>query len=117
MDTAMLPLDHETFLRRAFEVAQRARTHGNHPFGALLVDLSGSVLIEVENGYMPSHDGTAHAERLLATQACSTVAPDILRSATLYSSLANASACAMTSRSGFFWRSGASALWYQAVAA
>ena len=36
MDAAMPPLDHETFLRRAFEVAQRARTHGNHPFGAIL---------------------------------------------------------------------------------
>ena len=29
------PLDHdEAFMRRSFEVAQRARTHGNHPFGA-----------------------------------------------------------------------------------
>ena len=26
------------FLRRSFEVARRALTHGNHPFGALLVD-------------------------------------------------------------------------------
>ena len=82
------------FLRQSFDVARRAMTHGNHPFGALLVDLSGSVLIEVENGYMASHDGTAHAERLLATQACSTVAPDILRSATLYSSAEPCAMCA-----------------------
>ena len=74
------------FLRRSFEVARRAMTHGNHPFGALLVDQSGTVLIEAENGYMPSHDGTAHAERLLATQACTTIDANILRSATLYSS-------------------------------
>src|SRR5207247_10304916 len=37
---------------------------------ALLVDRSGTVLIEAENGYMPFRDATAHAERLLATQAC-----------------------------------------------
>ena len=42
------------FLRRSFEVARRAVTHGNHPFGALLVDRSGTVLIEAENGYMPA---------------------------------------------------------------
>ena len=51
------------FLRRSFEVARRAMSHGNHPFGAILVDRSGNVLIETENGYMPDHDGTAHAER------------------------------------------------------
>ena len=38
-----LELD-EHFLRRSFDVARRAMTHGNHPFGAFLVDLSGSVL-------------------------------------------------------------------------
>ena len=82
------------FLRRSFEVARRAMTHGNHPFGALLVDRSGTVLIEAENGYMPSRDGTAHAERLLATQACTTIDANILRSATLYSSAEPCAMCA-----------------------
>ena len=44
----------EHFLRRSFEVARRALAHGNHPFGAILVDRDGNVLIEAENGYMPS---------------------------------------------------------------
>ena len=82
----------EHFLRRSFELARRAVAHGNHPFGAVLVDRNSRVLIEAENGYMPSHDGTAHAERLLATQACTTIAPDVLRDATLY---ASAEPCAM----------------------
>src|SRR5260370_16618579 len=69
----------EHFLRRSFDVARRALTHGNHPFGAILVDQNRNVLIEVENGYMPAHDGTAHAERLLATQASTTLTPHILR--------------------------------------
>src|SRR5712672_2713866 len=84
----------EHFLRRSFEVARRALTRGNHPFGAILVDRNRNVLIEAENGYMPAHDGTAHAERLLATQACTTVSPDILRSATLYSSAEPCAMCA-----------------------
>jgi tRNA(Arg) A34 adenosine deaminase TadA len=84
----------EVFLRRSFEVARRAVTHGNHPFGAILVDHGGNVLLEAENGYMPAHDGTAHAERLLATQACTTLSPDILSKATLYSSAEPCAMCA-----------------------
>ena len=44
----------EHFLRRSFALARRAMTHGNHPFGAILVDRSGGVLLEAENGYMPA---------------------------------------------------------------
>src|ERR1700732_2158431 len=76
----------ELFLSRSSEVPRRALTHGNHPFGAILVDENRNVLIEAENGYMPAHDGTAHAERLLATQDCKTLPADVLRAATLYSS-------------------------------
>jgi tRNA(Arg) A34 adenosine deaminase TadA len=84
----------EYFLRRSFDVARRALTHGNHPFGAILVDREHTVLLEAENGYMPGHDGTAHAERLLASQACTTLSPDILKDATLYSSAEPCAMCA-----------------------
>jgi tRNA(Arg) A34 adenosine deaminase TadA len=84
----------EVFLRRSFEIARRAVTHGNHPFGAILVDQGGNVMIEAENGYMPARDATAHSERLLATQACTTLSPDILSKATLYSSAEPCAMCA-----------------------
>ena len=84
----------EHFLRRSFEVARRSMSHGNHPFGAILVDENGSVLIETENGYMPAHDGTAHAERLLATEACRTFGRDVLAKATMYSSAEPCAMCA-----------------------
>ena len=84
----------EQFLRRSFDVARRSLTHGNQPFGAILVDAQQQVLIEVENGYMPSRDGTAHAERLLATQACTALSPDVLAKATLYSSAEPCAMCA-----------------------
>jgi tRNA(Arg) A34 adenosine deaminase TadA len=84
----------EHFLRRSFDVARRALSNGNHPFGAILVDQNGKVLIEAENGYMPAHDGTAHAERLLATKACTTLGPDVLKGATLYSSAEPCAMCA-----------------------
>jgi tRNA(Arg) A34 adenosine deaminase TadA len=89
-----LPELDEHFLRRSFAIARLAMTNGNHPFGAILVDQNRNVLIEAENGYMPAHDGTAHAERLLATQACTTLSPDILKNATLYSSAEPCAMCA-----------------------
>src|SRR5262249_23130302 len=87
------------FLRRSFEVARRSGTRGYHPFCSVLVDSNRTVLMEMENGYMPSRDGTAHAERLLATRACTTLAPEVLEHATLYSS---AEPCAMCS-GAIYW--------------
>ncbi len=84
----------EHFLRRSFDVARRAMSSGNHPFGAVLVGRDGKVLIEAENGYMPAHDGTAHAERLLATQACRTIDARVLADATMYSSAEPCAMCA-----------------------
>jgi len=84
----------EHFLRLSFAVARRSLTHGNHPFGCIVVDADGKVLIETENGYMPDSDGTAHAERLAATQACRTLSRDVLAKATLYSSAEPCAMCA-----------------------
>jgi tRNA(Arg) A34 adenosine deaminase TadA len=97
---AVLPnLDHEAFLRRSFKVARRAQTNGNHPFGCLLVGPNGEVFLEMENGFLPHRDMTAHAERLLATQAGQTFAPEILAGSTLYTS---AEPCAMCS-GALYW--------------
>jgi len=88
------PLDDESFLRRSFDVARRARTHGNHPFGAILVSAQGEVLMEVENGFMPERDMTAHAERLLATQASKQLAAEVRAGSTLYTSAEPCAMCA-----------------------
>ena len=84
----------EKFLRRSFDVARRAREHGNHPFGAVLVSGLGQVLLEVENGFLPDHDMTGHAERLLATQASKQFASNVLINCTLYSSAEPCAMCA-----------------------
>jgi tRNA(Arg) A34 adenosine deaminase TadA len=57
----------EAMLRRSFDVARRALDHGNHPFGAILVDGAGKVLI---------------------------YGPDFLSSCTLYSSAEPCAMCA-----------------------
>src|SRR5206468_5397259 len=56
-------------LRRAIELARQAREHGNHPFGALLVDPKGNVILEAENTIHTDKDVTAHAETNLMRMA------------------------------------------------
>jgi tRNA(Arg) A34 adenosine deaminase TadA len=86
--------DDETFLRRSFLVATRAHSHGNHPFGAILVSATGEVLAEAENGFWPDRDMTGHAERLLATQVSKQFDRDVLAGATLYTSAEPCAMCA-----------------------
>ncbi|MCE2575539.1 nucleoside deaminase [Komagataeibacter sp. FNDCR2] len=93
--TSPPPLDHEHFLRRAFAVAEQARQGGDHPFGCILVDGEGNVVLEQGNGYTAEGgDMTAHAERLLATRASRKFPPAELASYTMYTSAEPCAMCA-----------------------
>jgi tRNA(Arg) A34 adenosine deaminase TadA len=87
------------FLRQAIEVARRARQHGNHPFGALLVDGQGNLLLEAENTVITGRDCTGHAETTLMRLASRSYDPDFLRTCTLYTST---EPCAMCS-GAIYW--------------
>jgi tRNA(Arg) A34 adenosine deaminase TadA len=84
----------ESGLRLAFSVAARAREHGNHPFGCVLVGPKGEVLLEAENGLFPDGDMTAHAERLLATAASKKFPAAQLLKCTMYTSAEPCAMCA-----------------------
>ena len=85
----------EALLRQAFAVATRSREAGDHPFGALLADRNGAVLMEQGNGFSSEgHDRTAHAEKLLATRAGKTYSLDELAGFTLYTSAEPCAMCA-----------------------
>ncbi|MEV7774324.1 nucleoside deaminase [Kitasatospora sp. NPDC086791] len=81
-------------LLAALELADRARAHGNHPFGALLTDPAGNVLLTAENTVLTDRDATAHAETNLVRQASRTLDPAQLTGATLYSSTEPCAMCA-----------------------
>jgi tRNA(Arg) A34 adenosine deaminase TadA len=89
---------HERHLRFTFEVAQRSRDAGNHPFGAILVAPDGTVLMEQSND-ASSGDRTGHAERVLMTRASLAYAAGFLSGCTLY---ANAEPCAMCAGSAYW---------------
>jgi tRNA(Arg) A34 adenosine deaminase TadA len=92
------PVD-EGHLMKAIELARRSREKGNHPFGSLLVDTSGDVVLEAENTVVTSHDLTAHAELNLVRTACVQFDVEVLQESTLYTST---EPCAMCS-GAIYW--------------
>lgn len=87
------------FIRLSFEVAREARENGNHPFGALLVDEQGHVLIKAENTVVTERDCTGHAEANLMRQASRQYSPAFLAKCTVY---ASTEPCPMCS-AAIFW--------------
>ena len=81
-------------LRQSIALAWAAREHGNHPFGALLVDAGNRVVLSAENTGATSKDATAHAELNLLREASSMFTPDELSTCTLYASAEPCPMCA-----------------------
>ena len=81
-------------LRTAILVAGRARQHGNHPFGAILVDENHQLLLEAENTVVTGPDCTGHAETNLMRLASQKYSPEKLAKCTLYTSTEPCAMCA-----------------------
>ena len=91
--------DLKTAMRRAIQVTQNARAHGNHPFGTVLVDGEGRIVLEAENTVVTHRDATGHAETNLVRLASNQLDPDELAAATLVTSC---EPCAMCS-GAIYW--------------
>lgn len=81
-------------LRAAIAVAWQARRHGNHPFGALLVDGNNRALLDAENTVITGQDCTGHAETNLVRMASARFSPEELARCTLYTSTEPCAMCA-----------------------
>jgi tRNA(Arg) A34 adenosine deaminase TadA len=81
-------------LRSAIALAWRARQHGNHPFGAVLVDEHNQVVLQAENTVNTGRDCTGHAETNLVRMASGQFSPEELVHHTLYSSTEPCGMCA-----------------------
>lgn len=84
----------EELLRCAIELARLSRTRGDHPFGALLADANGEILLEAMNTGGTIGDRTGHAERNLMTEASLKYDVDFLRACTMYTSAEPCAMCA-----------------------
>jgi tRNA(Arg) A34 adenosine deaminase TadA len=86
------------FMKRAYELARYATTHGGGPFGALLVK-DGKVLAEYSNNVIASGDVTKHAETGLISAFSPKIPREVFVQSTLYTST---EPCAMCCGAIFF---------------
>ena len=82
----------ETWMRRALELARRARDEGEVPVGALVV-LDGRVIGEGWNRPIAASDATSHAETEAIRAACREMRNYRLAGATLYGTLEPCAMC------------------------
>ncbi|MDO4494070.1 MAG: nucleoside deaminase [Clostridia bacterium] len=87
------------YLRRANEIARKAREEGNTPFGAVLVGPDGTILMEQGNAEHELGDATAHAEMTLASRASRAYSKEFLKQCTLFTTC---EPCPMCS-GGIYW--------------
>ena len=83
----------ESHLRQAIAISKRSVAHGNHPFGALLVNEAGTIVLEAENTVTTDSDATGHAETNLVRLATKSFDLAELRSSTLYTSCEPCAMC------------------------
>lgn len=86
--------DDENFLRRAIELAAKARATGDAPFGSLLVGPGGDVLAEEHNTVLSDADISAHPELKLARWAARELDSGTAAATTMYTSCQPCGMCA-----------------------
>ena len=85
---------HEFYLRRAIEISKEARAAGNTPFGALLVNKDGEIIMEQGNIEITEKICTGHAEATLAARASHEDSREFLWDCTLYTTAEPCAMCA-----------------------
>jgi tRNA(Arg) A34 adenosine deaminase TadA len=74
-------------------VATESRAGGNHPFGALLADKDGNILLEQENEVVTEHNDCGHAETALLIRASKKYSREFLATCTLYTTIEPCAMC------------------------
>lgn len=75
---------HVTYLMEAVKEARLAREQGNTPFGAILTDENGNIILRQQNVEITERDCTGHAETALARAASKKYDRGFLWNCTLY---------------------------------
>lgn len=102
-------LDIERWLRLAMEEAESAAQAGDHPYGAVIVDQHGTIVVTGRNGVNSERDPTSHAETNAIRAACRQLGTLSLAGYRLFTNGAPCTMCATT-----IIQVGISEVWYSA---
>lgn len=84
----------EAYLKRAIEVSRQSREGGNTPFGCVLVDGDGNILLEQGNVEITEGRCTGHAETVIMEKASQKYSKEFLWDCTLYTTCEPCPMCA-----------------------
>jgi tRNA(Arg) A34 adenosine deaminase TadA len=95
--------DHDSHMRRGFELAREAADRGDRPFGSVLVR-DDTILMAESNRVITANDVRRHPELHLAYRACREFDPDERAETVMYTSTEPCPMCAGGMRSAGFER-------------
>ncbi len=81
------------YMERAIELAYEAKGKGDNPFGSILVDQDGNILMEDENTQVTQNDITGHPELKIAKRAAAKYDKEFLKTCTMYNSAEPCTMC------------------------
>ncbi len=81
------------YISRAIELAYAAKEKGDNPFGSILVDQDGNILMEDENTQVTQNDITGHPELKIARRAAAKYDKEFLKTCTMYNSAEPCTMC------------------------
>lgn len=85
---------HEFYLKEGLKHAEAAVANNNMPFGAVLVDENGEIILRQENIEITESDCTGHAETQLMVKASKKYDKQFLAKCTLYTTVEPCAMCA-----------------------
>lgn len=85
--------DDRYYMEKAINLAYRAKEKGDNPFGSILVDEDGNILMEDENTQITENDITGHPELKIARRAAQEYDKDFLKKCTMYNSAEPCTMC------------------------
>ena len=88
------PPDHESFMRKAIELAKEAGADGETPVGCVIVAADGAIIGRGRNRREKQKNATAHAELEAISDACSTIGDWRLTGCSMYVTLEPCPMCA-----------------------
>lgn len=81
------------YIQKAIELAYQAKEKGDNPFGSILVDDKGNILMEDENTQVTENDITGHPELKIAKRAAEKYDKEFLKKCTMYNSAEPCTMC------------------------
>ncbi len=85
--------DDKYYINKAIELAYSAKEKGDNPFGSILVDEDGNIIMEDENTQITENDITGHPELKIAKRAAAKYDKEFLKKCTMYNSAEPCTMC------------------------